>query len=107
LAALAKLLVKMLGSAAKAAKVVLRCMEKNRESVAMTDCWAAKKFPMLADTKAPKVLNGSNLAVERVPIKTPAAHARISGYIDLGMAEGAQLLADGPAWFGWLEEESV
>jgi hypothetical protein len=33
----------------------------------MTDCWAAKKFPMLADAKALKVLNGSNLAAEMDP----------------------------------------
>jgi malonate-semialdehyde dehydrogenase (acetylating) / methylmalonate-semialdehyde dehydrogenase len=50
---------------------------------------------LLARTQALKVLNGTNLAAEMGPIVTPAAHARITGYIAQGVTEGAQLLADG------------
>lgn len=57
---------------------------------------AEKIMPMLIErTKTLKVLNGTNLAAEMGPIVTAAAHARISGYIDAGQAEGAQLLVDG------------
>ena len=62
---------------------------------------ADKVMPKLLErTKTLKVLNGSNLAAEMGPIVTPAAHARISGYIDLGVSEGAQLLADGRGFNG-------
>ncbi|MDR2011701.1 MAG: CoA-acylating methylmalonate-semialdehyde dehydrogenase [Rhodanobacter sp.] len=50
---------------------------------------------LLERTKALKVLNGTHLDAEMGPIVTPAARARIAGYIDLGIKEGAQLLADG------------
>jgi malonate-semialdehyde dehydrogenase (acetylating)/methylmalonate-semialdehyde dehydrogenase len=50
---------------------------------------------LLERTKTLKVLNGSNLAAEMGPIVTPAAHARITGYIEQGIKEGAQLLVDG------------
>ena len=67
---------------------------------------ADKVIPkLLARTKTLKVLNGSNLAAEMGPIVTPAAHARISGYIDQGVAEGAQLLADGRGFNGALAGE--
>ena len=57
---------------------------------------ADKVMPKLLErTKALKVLNGSNLAAEMGPIVTPAAHARITGYIEQGIKEGAQLLVDG------------
>jgi malonate-semialdehyde dehydrogenase (acetylating)/methylmalonate-semialdehyde dehydrogenase len=57
---------------------------------------ADRVMPKLLDrTKTLKVLNGTNLAAEMGPIVTPAAHARISGYIDLGVTEGAKLLVDG------------
>jgi malonate-semialdehyde dehydrogenase (acetylating)/methylmalonate-semialdehyde dehydrogenase len=57
---------------------------------------ADKIMPKLIErTKTLKVLNGTNLAAEMGPIVTAAAHARISGYIDAGAAEGAQLLVDG------------
>lgn len=57
---------------------------------------ADKVMPKLLErTKALKVLNGSNLAAEMGPIVTPAAHARITGYIEQGINEGAQLLVDG------------
>lgn len=57
---------------------------------------AEKIMPKLIErTKTLKVLNGTNLAAEMGPIVTAAAHARISGYIDAGQAEGAQLLVDG------------
>jgi malonate-semialdehyde dehydrogenase (acetylating)/methylmalonate-semialdehyde dehydrogenase len=50
---------------------------------------------LTARTKTLKVLNGTNLAAEMGPIVTPAAHARITGYIEQGVIEGAQLLVDG------------
>ncbi len=57
---------------------------------------ADKVIPkLLARTKTLKVLNGTNLAAEMGPIVTAAAHARITGYIEQGVKEGAQLLADG------------
>ncbi|NIC39964.1 aldehyde dehydrogenase family protein, partial [Aquabacterium sp. A08] len=57
---------------------------------------ADRVMPLLVErTKQLKVLNGTNLAAEMGPIVTPAAHARISGYIAAGQAEGAQLLVDG------------
>ncbi|QBM27844.1 CoA-acylating methylmalonate-semialdehyde dehydrogenase [Hydrogenophaga pseudoflava] len=57
---------------------------------------AEKIMPKLIErTKTLKVLNGTNLAAEMGPIVTAAAHTRISGYIDAGQAEGAQLLVDG------------
>jgi malonate-semialdehyde dehydrogenase (acetylating)/methylmalonate-semialdehyde dehydrogenase len=62
---------------------------------------ADKVIPKLLErTKTLKVLNGTNLAAEMGPIVTPAAHARISGYIDLGVQEGAKLLADGRGFDG-------
>ncbi|MDP3310273.1 MAG: aldehyde dehydrogenase family protein, partial [Polaromonas sp.] len=42
-----------------------------------------------------KVLDGENLAAEMGPIVTAAAHSRITGYIEQGVKEGAQLLVDG------------
>ena len=57
---------------------------------------ADKIMPMLVErTKALKVLNGENLAAEMGPIVTQQAHERISGYIALGVDEGAKLLVDG------------
>lgn len=57
---------------------------------------ADKIMPKLIErTKTLKVLNGTNLAAEMGPIVTRAAHERITGYIDAGQAEGAQLLVDG------------
>ncbi|OGB28650.1 MAG: methylmalonate-semialdehyde dehydrogenase (acylating) [Burkholderiales bacterium RIFCSPLOWO2_12_FULL_61_40] len=51
-------------------------------------------------TQTLKVLNGTNLAAEMGPIVTPAAHARITGYIEQGVKEGAQLLVDGRSFNG-------
>ncbi|NWF47730.1 CoA-acylating methylmalonate-semialdehyde dehydrogenase [Hydrogenophaga sp. D2P1] len=57
---------------------------------------AEKIMPKLIErTKALKVLNGTNLAAEMGPIVTAAAHQRITGYIEAGAAEGAELLVDG------------
>ncbi len=50
---------------------------------------------LIARTQALKVLNGENLAAEMGPIVTQLAHERISGYIGLGVEEGAKLLVDG------------
>ncbi len=62
---------------------------------------AEKIMPKLIErTKTLKVLNGTNLAAEMGPIVTAAAHARISGYIEAGQAEGAQLLVDGRGFDG-------
>ena len=55
-----------------------------------------KIMPKLVErTKALKVLDGMNLAAEMGPIVTRAAHDRITGYIEAGVAEGAKLLVDG------------
>jgi malonate-semialdehyde dehydrogenase (acetylating)/methylmalonate-semialdehyde dehydrogenase len=62
---------------------------------------ADKIIPKLVErTKTLKVLNGTNLAAEMGPIVTGAAHARITGYIEAGAAEGAQLLVDGRGFDG-------
>jgi malonate-semialdehyde dehydrogenase (acetylating)/methylmalonate-semialdehyde dehydrogenase len=55
---------------------------------------------LLEKTRALKVLNGTNLDAEMGPIVTAAAKARITGYIDAGIAEGAQLLVDGRQFDG-------
>jgi malonate-semialdehyde dehydrogenase (acetylating)/methylmalonate-semialdehyde dehydrogenase len=57
---------------------------------------AERLMPKLIErTKTLKVLNGTNLAAEMGPIVTDIAHKRITGYIDQGVKEGAQLLVDG------------
>jgi malonate-semialdehyde dehydrogenase (acetylating)/methylmalonate-semialdehyde dehydrogenase len=57
---------------------------------------ADKLIPKLLErAKTLKVLDGMNLAAEMGPIVTGAAHARITGYIEQGVKEGAQLLLDG------------
>ncbi|MBA4263090.1 MAG: methylmalonate-semialdehyde dehydrogenase (CoA acylating), partial [Comamonadaceae bacterium] len=57
---------------------------------------ADKIMPRLIErTKALKVRSGSNLAAEMGPIVTRAAHERITGYIDAGVMQGADLLVDG------------
>ena len=57
---------------------------------------AERLLPMLTErTKTLKVLNGTNLAAEMGPIVTRAAHDRITGYIDAGVMQGADLLVDG------------
>ena len=62
---------------------------------------ADRLIPKLVErAKALKVLNGENLAAEMGPIVTGAAHARITGYIEQGVKEGAQLLADGRGFDG-------
>ncbi|MFM2036912.1 MAG: hypothetical protein RL459_2177 [Pseudomonadota bacterium] len=55
---------------------------------------------LLERTKTLKVLDGMNLAAEMGPIVTPAAHARITGYIEQGVKEGATLLHDGRSFSG-------
>jgi malonate-semialdehyde dehydrogenase (acetylating)/methylmalonate-semialdehyde dehydrogenase len=57
---------------------------------------AERLMPKLIErTQTLKVLNGENLAAEMGPIVTQAAHQRITGYIEQGVKEGAQLLVDG------------
>jgi malonate-semialdehyde dehydrogenase (acetylating)/methylmalonate-semialdehyde dehydrogenase len=47
-----------------------------------------------------KVKDGMELDAEMGPIVTAAAHARITGYIEQGVKEGAQLLVDGRGFQG-------
>ena len=57
---------------------------------------AAKIMPKLIErTRALKVLNGTNLAAEMGPLVTRAAYERITGYIDAGVMQGADMLVDG------------
>ena len=57
---------------------------------------AERLMPKLIErTQTLKVLNGENLAAEMGPIVTDVAHKRITGYIEQGVKEGAQLLVDG------------
>ena len=62
---------------------------------------ADKIVPLLIErTQQLKVLNGTNLAAEMGPIVTALAHQRITGYIDIGVKEGAKLLIDGRGFDG-------
>jgi malonate-semialdehyde dehydrogenase (acetylating)/methylmalonate-semialdehyde dehydrogenase len=62
---------------------------------------AEKIMPTLIErTRTLKVKNGVELDAEMGPIVTAAAHQRISGYIDIGAQEGAQLLVDGRGFKG-------
>ncbi len=62
---------------------------------------ADRIMPALVErTKSLKVLNGTNLAAEMGPIVTDVARQRISGYIEAGVKEGAQLLVDGRGFDG-------
>ena len=62
---------------------------------------ADKIVPLLIKrTKTLKILNGTNLAAEMGPIVTDIAHKRITGYIDVGVKEGAKLLVDGRGFNG-------
>ncbi len=57
---------------------------------------ADKIVPKLAErARALKVKNGMHLDAEMGPIVTQAAKDRITGYIETGVAEGAQLVVDG------------
>ena len=67
---------------------------------------ADKIMPKLIErTQQLKVLNGTNLAAEMGPIVTEAARSRITGYIESGAAEGAQLLVDGRGFDGKIAGE--
>ncbi len=62
---------------------------------------ADRLMPMLAErARTLKVKNGQELDAEMGPIVTPTAHARITGYIEQGVKEGAQLLVDGRGFAG-------
>ncbi|QTP54152.1 CoA-acylating methylmalonate-semialdehyde dehydrogenase [Billgrantia sulfidoxydans] len=57
---------------------------------------ADKIVPRLAErARALKVKNGLELDAEMGPIVTAQAHQRITGYIEKGVAEGAELVIDG------------
>ncbi|GHE20320.1 CoA-acylating methylmalonate-semialdehyde dehydrogenase [Halomonas urumqiensis] len=57
---------------------------------------ADKIVPRLADrARSLKVKNGLELDAEMGPIVTAQAHQRITGYIEKGVAEGAELVVDG------------
>lgn len=60
---------------------------------------ADKVVPALAErAKALKVKDGMQLDAEMGPIVTRQAHERITGYIEKGVAEGAELVVDGRAF---------
>jgi len=62
---------------------------------------AERIMPKLVErTRTLKVLNGTNLSAEMGPIVTAAALARITGYIEQGQKEGAQMLVDGRGFDG-------
>jgi malonate-semialdehyde dehydrogenase (acetylating)/methylmalonate-semialdehyde dehydrogenase len=62
---------------------------------------ADKLVPMLeARAKTLVIKNGVELDAEMGPIVTSAAHERITGYIDIGVKEGAKLLVDGRGFTG-------
>ncbi|KKW68872.1 methylmalonate-semialdehyde dehydrogenase [Lampropedia cohaerens] len=72
-----------------------RCMAVS-VAVFVGEGTAEKVLPkLIARTKALKVLKGDNLEAEMGPIVTRAALERITGYIEQGVQEGAQLLVDG------------
>lgn len=53
-------------------------------------------MPRLAErARSLKIKNGLELDAEMGPIVTAAAHQRITGYIEKGMVEGAELVVDG------------
>ena len=57
---------------------------------------ADRIVPMLAErTRNLKIKNGVELDAEMGPIVTAAARDRITGYIEKGVAEGAELVVDG------------
>ena len=60
-----------------------------------------KIVPLLRErAQTLKVKNGLELDAEMGPIVTAAAHSRITGYIEQGVQEGAQLLVDGRSFQG-------
>ena len=62
---------------------------------------ADKIMPKLMErTQALKIKNGLELDAEMGPIVTAQAHQRITGYIEHGVKEGAQLLVDGRTFKG-------
>ncbi len=62
---------------------------------------ADKLIPMLAArAKTLVIKNGTNLDAEMGPIVTSIAHKRITGYINVGVEEGAKLLVDGRTFTG-------
>lgn len=77
-----------------------RCMAIS-VAVFVGDETADKVIPKLIErTRTLKVLAGTNLDAEMGPIVTRAAHDRITGYIEQGVQEGAQLLVDGRGFKG-------
>ena len=62
---------------------------------------ADQVIPKLVErAKALKVKDGMELDAEMGPIVTAAAHNRITGYIEQGVREGAQMLVDGRGFQG-------
>ncbi len=62
---------------------------------------AERLLPKLqARAKTLVIKNGTDLDAEMGPIVTQAAHERITGYINLGVQEGATLLVDGRTFTG-------
>jgi malonate-semialdehyde dehydrogenase (acetylating)/methylmalonate-semialdehyde dehydrogenase len=62
---------------------------------------ADKIVPKLAErARTLNIKNGTDLDAEMGPIVTGIAHKRITGYIDIGVNEGAKLLVDGRGFTG-------
>tara|TARA_R110000868_G_scaffold203445_2_gene451295 strand:- start:1808 stop:3319 length:1512 start_codon:yes stop_codon:yes gene_type:complete len=77
-----------------------RCMAVS-VAVFVGENTAEQVLPKLIErTRALKVLNGTNNDAEMGPIVSRAAHQRITGYIEQGVAEGATLLVDGRGFDG-------
>jgi len=51
---------------------------------------------LAARTKSLKIGDGMDPASEMGPLVTAAHHAKVKGYVDLGVQEGARLVVDGP-----------
>ncbi|MGE6791056.1 CoA-acylating methylmalonate-semialdehyde dehydrogenase [Pseudomonas guineae] len=77
-----------------------RCMAVS-VAVFVGENTAEQVLPKLIErTRALKVLNGTDNDAEMGPIVSRAAHQRITGYIEQGVAEGATLLVDGRGFDG-------
>ena len=62
---------------------------------------AEQVMPKLTErARTLKIRNGADLEAEMGPIVTAAAHAKITGYIEQGVKEGAKLVVDGREFHG-------
>lgn len=72
-----------------------RCMAVSAAIPVGDDTAEALKERLIPKVRALKIGNGMDPATEMGPVINGAAKDRISGYIDRGVAEGADLLVDG------------